>query len=50
MATALRRVARFKSPRREAWYGIGEFASMDRDIVCNVIYLFSNMIRRLIEI
>lgn len=45
MATALRRVARFKSPRREAWYGIGEFASMERDIVCIVSSYFFKIVR-----
>ena len=32
MATSLRRAARFAAPRREAWYGIGEFASSDKEL------------------
>ena len=32
MVSALRRVVRLRAPRREAWYGIGEFASADKDV------------------
>ena len=32
MATALRRATKFVAPRREAWYGIGEFATTEKDI------------------